>query len=48
MAGSGEKVVIEFCSSTLHNIVRGLQDECRNEDADPDNLEYDYEALRKA
>jgi len=25
-----------------------LQDECRVEDDDPDNLEFDYETLRKA
>ena len=48
MAGSGEKVARDFCLPTLNNDVRGLQEECRNEDADPDDLEFDYEALRKA
>ena len=46
MAANGEKVTRNFCFSTLQSNVRGLQDQCK-EDADPDDLEFDYEALRK-
>ena len=38
MAGTGEKVARDFCLSTLQNNVRQVQDECRNEDADPNDL----------
>ena len=48
MAGSGEKVTRDFCLSTLRNDLSGLQDECNKHDADPDDLEFDYEALKKA
>ena len=47
MAANGEKVAQEIYLSTLQNDVRGLQDECRNEDTDSNNLQFDYEPLRK-
>ena len=48
MAGSKEKVARDFCLSSLRNDIKGLQDECKKDDVDPDDLEFDYEALKKA
>ena len=45
MAANGEKVAQDIYLSTLQNNVRGLQDECRNEDTDSEDLHFDYEAL---
>ena len=47
MAANGEKVAQDIYLSTLQNDVRGLQDECRNGDTDSNNLQFDYEPLRK-
>ena len=47
MAANGDKVSQDICLSTLQNNFRGLQDECRNEDTDSNNLQFDYEPLRK-
>ena len=50
MAANSDNVARDFCLSTLQNNVRGfsgLQDQCRYKDADPDNLEFAYKALRK-
>ena len=42
MVANGDKVAQDFCLSMLQNKVRGLQDQCRDKDADPDNMEFDY------
>ena len=48
MTGSSEKVARDLCLSALRNDVAGLQATCSNDDADPDDLEFDYEATKKA
>ena len=42
-----EKVARDFSLSALRNDMNGLQEECKKDDADPDDLEFDYEALKK-
>ena len=48
MAANAEKAARNFCLSTLQNNVRVLQDKYRKKEADPDYLEFNHEALRKA